>query len=294
MDEKEEEKEREKNQKPKRTTKKAATKKTASKRTTKTARKPRKKVAEETPESVKIEEIKAVEAAMEKPVAKGDFVLVEMTGRSEETAEVFETTSEDLAKSSGIHSDDKVYGPRLVVVGEGWILKGLDVRIEGLKIGEEAKVEIPPQEAFGERDPNNVRMVPYRLLRSKGINPALGAQLELDGRPAVVRSIGAGRVQLDYNPPLAGRKIIYDVKVTRRYDAPEEKIRALIGRHIAGIETEKFDVKITKKAARIEVPIDIFFADNLQKAKLAVALDVEKFFPDVDEVEYIEVIKRKT
>jgi FKBP-type peptidyl-prolyl cis-trans isomerase 2 len=291
MDEKERE---EKQEKPERATKKVATKKTALKGATKTVRKPRKRAVEEATEVVKTEEIKVVEAAVEKPVAKGDFVLVEMTGRSEETGEVFETTSEDLAKSAGIHSGDKVYGPRLVVVGEGWVLKGLDARLEGLKLGEEAKVEIPPQEAFGERDPNNVRMVPYRLLRSKGINPALGAQLELDGRPAVVRSIGAGRVQLDYNPPLAGRKIIYDVKVTRRYGAPEEKIRALIGRHVVGIEPEKFSVKITKKAARIEVPIDIFFADNLQKAKLAVALDVEKFFPDVDEVEYLEIIKRKT
>jgi len=247
---------------------------------------------EETPEESEKKPAAEPEEAEDEAITEGDFILVELTGRAEETGEVFDTTDEETARREDIYSEDRVYGPKLVVVGEGWLLKGLDKRLEGLRIGETAEVEIPPEEAFGERNPDNIRMVPYRVLRSKGINPAIGAQIEVDGRTAVVRSMGAGRVQLDYNPPLAGRKIVYEVKVTERYEDEMEKVRALIGRRFPGIDTEQFGVKLLKKKIRIVVPDEVFFAENLQIAKRGVALDIQRFFPNVEAVEYVEVIKR--
>jgi len=259
--------------------KKATRKKTTKKKTTKKAA--RKKTARK--------KVKKAEVA-----AAGDFLLVELTGKAVETGEVFDTTDEELAREEGIYTEDKVYGPRLVVVGEGWVLKGLDDRLTGLKLSEEVEVEIPPEEAFGVRAPENVRMVPFRLLRSKGVSPEIGKQLEIDGRTAIVRSVGAGRVQLDYNHPLAGRKIVYAIKATTRYDGDEEKIRALIGRRFVGIDTEKFKLKKLKKKVRIEIPEEVFFGENIQVAKRGVALDIQRYFEDVDEVEYTEVIKRAT
>jgi peptidylprolyl isomerase len=232
-------------------------------------------------------------------IAQGDFVLVEMTGRAVETDEVFETTDEELAKTEGIHDENRTYGPKLVVVGEGYVLKGLDDRLPGLKLGETGEVEIPPEEAFGERNPENVKTLPYRILRSKGVNPVgvnpvVGQQIELDGRSAMVRSVGAGRVQLDYNHPLAGRKIVYHVKATVRYEGDEEKIRALIGRRFFGVDLEKFKLKMLKKKVRIQIPDEIFFGENIQIAKRGVAVDVQRYFEDVDEVEYTEVIQRSS
>ncbi|UCH57962.1 MAG: FKBP-type peptidyl-prolyl cis-trans isomerase [Candidatus Bathyarchaeota archaeon] len=236
---------------------------------------------------------KKAKKKVEKPViAEGDFILVEMMGRAVETGDVFDTTDEEQAKEEGIHDENKTYGPKLVVVGEGWILKGLDDRLAGLKLEEAAEVEIPPEDAFGERSPENVRTMPYRVLRSKGINPAVGGQVEIDGRTAMVRSVGAGRVQLDYNHPLAGRRIVYQVKATRRYEGEEEKIRALIGRRFLGIDLDMFKLKLLKKKVRIVIPEEIFFGENIQIAKRGVALDIQRFFPNVDEIEYNEVIKR--
>ena len=232
-------------------------------------------------------------AEEENLVSKGDFILVELTGRVEETGEVFETTDEETAKSSGIYDEREVYGPRLIIVGEGWVLKGLDKRLEGLKVGEEAEIEIPPEEAFGERDPRNIRMVPYRVLRSKGITPRVGERIEIDGRRAVVRSVGAGRVQLDFNHPLAGRRIIYRVKVLKRLEGDEERIRALIGRRFPGVDPESFGLKLLKRRVRITMPEEVFFAENIQLAKRAVALDIQRFLPDVEAVEFVEVVKRR-
>ena len=225
-------------------------------------------------------------------IEEGDFILVEMTGRTLETDEVFDTTDEELAKAEGIHDEEKTYGPKLVVVGEGWVLKGLDDRLAGLKLEETAEVEIPPEEAFGERNPENVRTIPFRVLRSKGVNPVIGQQVELDGRTAVVRSVGAGRVQLDYNHPLAGRRIVYHVKPTVKHESDDDKIRALIGRRFLGIDLDLFKLKKLKTKVKIEIPDEIFFGDNIQIAKRGVALDIQRYYEDVNEVEYTEVIKR--
>ena len=246
-----------------------------------------KKPVEAAPEAKEAEEPR-----IEGAVNRGDFIIVELTGLAEETGEVFDTTSEETAKEQGIFNEQRTYGPRLVVVGESWVLKGLDSRLRGLKVGEEQKIEIPAAEAFGERDAENVQTIPFRVLRSKGVNPALGAELEIDGRSAVVRSIGAGRVQVDYNPRLAGRKIVYTVKVAELIEDEKAKFRALIKRRFPGVDAEKFGLKKTKKRLHVEVPEEVFFGENVQIAKRALANDVLRFFKDLDEVEFGEVVKR--
>ena len=251
--------------------------------------------AEEKPKKAKKtskKKTKKKEEPEEDVVTKGDFVLLEMTGRALETDDVFETTDEELAREEGIHEENRYYGPRLVVVGEGWVLKGLDDRLEGQKIESPTEVEIPPEDAFGERSPEDVRTVPFRILRSKGVNPVVGQQVELDGRTAMVRSVGAGRVQLDYNHPLAGRRIVYHVKIAKRYEEDTEKIKALIGRRFLGVDVDSFKLKMLKKKVRIEIPDEVFFGENIQLAKRGVALDIQRYFPDIDDVEYTETIKR--
>jgi len=225
-------------------------------------------------------------------VNAGDFILAELTGRSEETGDVFDTTSEETAKQQGTYDEKRTYGPRLIVVGEGWVLKGLDDRLKGLKVGEETKIEIPSVEAFGERDAENVQTIPFRVLRSKGVNPTLGAELEIDGRTAVVRSIGAGRVQVDYNHPLAGRRIQYTVKVTELIADEKQKLKALIRRRFPSADAEKFTLKQAKKSLHVGVPDELFFAENLQIAKRALASDVLRFFKDLEDVEFTETVKR--
>ncbi len=251
--------------------------------------------AEETPATVPVEvkeETPVKEPRIEGVVNKGDFILMEMTGRAVETGEVFDTTSEDVAKEKGINSEGRTYGPRLVVVGEGWVLRGLDAKLHGIKPNEQIAIEIPAAEAFGERDASNVQLIPYRILRSKGVNPIIGAELEIEGRQAVVRSIGAGRVQVDYNHPLAGRKIVYDVKVNEIIEDEKAKVKALISRRFVGVDADKFGQKNAKKKVTITIPDEVFFGENIQIAKRGVAMDVLKYFPDLEEVEFQEIVKR--
>ncbi|MBN2335843.1 FKBP-type peptidyl-prolyl cis-trans isomerase [Candidatus Bathyarchaeota archaeon] len=249
---------------------------------------------EEAPEEAPTEEAEPEEEEVhyEDAVNKGDFIMVEMTGRTDETGEVFETTNEETAREDGVYDEKRTYGPRLVIVGDGYVLRGLDNRLPGTPFDDETEIEIPAEEAFGERNPANVQMIPYRILRSKGVNPVVGAELDIDGRPAIVRSVGAGRVQIDYNHPLAGRKILYKVKVVEHITDEKKRIGALIGRRFLGIDAGEFSIKKTKKKLRVGVPDQIFFSENIQIAKRGVALDILRYFEDLDEVEFYETIKR--
>ncbi len=96
-----------------------------------------------------------------------------------------------------------------------------------MEINKPSTVEISPEKGFGPRDPLKIKRVPIKQLYAKEINPVVGAQIEFQGKDAVVRSIGAGRVLLDFNPPLAGKTLVYDITVTKKFESKEEKIGLL-------------------------------------------------------------------
>jgi len=77
------------------------------------------------------------------PVKKGDFILLDYTGKVKETGKVFDTTIESVAKDEGLWREGELYEPKLIVVGEGWMLKSLEEKLVGLKINEKETVEIP-------------------------------------------------------------------------------------------------------------------------------------------------------
>ncbi len=227
------------------------------------------------------------------PIGKGDFILVDYTGKVKETGEVFDTTIEEVAKKERLYKEGDIYEPRLIVVGEGWVLKALDESFPNFEVDKAASVEIPPDKAFGSRDPEKVRMVPLRRLTARGITPQLGMRLEFDGKLATVRTLGSGRVQLDFNPPLAGKTLVYEVTVKKKLETKAEKMAALVHRRIPTVEIEKFGIKIGKNLATISVPEEAFLVEGIQLAKRGIATDIQKFFPEMMTVRFIEEFKRK-
>src|SRR4030065_1048983 len=179
---------------------------------------------------------------------KGDFILIENTAKVKETNEVFDTTNEETAKKEHLHKEDETTEPKLIVIGEGWMLKTLDETFPTMKLNKATTVEISPDKAFGSRDPEKVKRVPLKQLLAKGINPAIGMRIEYGGKNASIRSIGAGRVLLDFNLPLAGKTLVYDVTVQKKLAAKEDKMAALIHRRIPIAEAAKFKLTIEENA----------------------------------------------
>lgn len=226
-------------------------------------------------------------------VKKGEFILMNMTCKVKESGEIVETTLEKTAKESGLHREGTTYEPRFVIVGEGWVPQGLDEGLLNMEVGQPNTTEIPPEKGYGARDPSKMRLVPLRRFRTEGITPLPGMNVQLEGKSATVRSVGAGRVQLDYNHPLSGKTLIYDLTVEKRLESFEEKIKAILHRVITVVEPEKFTTRLVEKELTVEIPEEGFFLEGLQVLKQAVAADVLKFFPEIEKVSFVEVIKRK-
>jgi peptidylprolyl isomerase len=226
-------------------------------------------------------------------IKKGEFILMNMTCKVKESGEIVETTLEKTAKESGLHREGTTYEPRFVIVGEGWVPQGLDEGLLNMEVGQPNTTEIPPEKGYGPRDPSKMRLVPLRRFRTEGITPLPGMNVQLEGKSATVRSVGAGRVQLDYNHPLSGKTLIYDLTVEKRLESFEEKTKAILHRVITVVEPEKFTTRLVEKELTVEIPEEGFFLEGLQVLKQAVAADVLKFFPEVDKVSFVEVIKRK-
>ena len=227
------------------------------------------------------------------PIQKSDFILVDYTGKVKETGEVFDTTSEETAKENKVYKEGEIYEPGLVVVGEGWVLKALDEALLTFKIRKNESVEIPPESAFGNRDPEKVKLVPLRRLAARGITPRLGAQIEYDKRLATVRTMGSGRVTLDFNPPLAGKTLVYEVSVKKKLKTAQEKISALIYRRIPAVEAEKFAFKVGKANVTVNMPEEAFYVDGIQLAKRGIALDIQRFLPEITTVKFVEAFKKR-
>lgn len=222
---------------------------------------------------------------------KGDFILIDYTAKVKETNEVFDTTSEEIAKKEHLYKEGEIYEPKLVLIGEGWVLKALDESLTTMEIGKTASVEISPDKAFGERDPEKVKRVPLRQLIAKGITPSLGTRIEYGGKLAIVRAIGAGRVLLDFNPPLAGKTLVYEVTVQKKLETKNEKITAIIHRRIPVVEETKFKFTLKAKTVNIEMPEEAFYLEGIQVAKRGITTDIQKFFPEMITVKFVETFK---
>jgi len=226
------------------------------------------------------------------PIEEGDFILIDYTLKIKETGQVMDTTLEEVAKETGLCREGKTYEPRLVVIGAGWVLKGLEERLKQMEAGEEKTIELPPEEAYGPRDPRKVEVIPVKRLSERGIRPRVGQRVEINGRIGVVRAIGSGRAQVDFNHPLAGRTLVYEVAVRSKIEDPVEKIRALIHRRLPLVPEEKFQVEIGEKEAVIKMPDEAFYVEGIQVLKKGIASDILRFFPEIEVVRFIEELKR--
>jgi len=226
------------------------------------------------------------------PFEKDTLVYVNFTAKVKDTGEAIETTLEDEAKKLEIHDPGRRYEPRLVAVGEEWVLKGLDEEIAKMEVGEKKVAELPPEKAWGDRDPSLLRMIPMRKFGEKADDMMVGDVVEIDDRPAVVRFIGSGRAQVDFNHRLAGKTLSYEVEVTQKVGPGDETVRALIKRRFPG-EDSKVPFSQEGGDLTIDIPEAAFLAEGLQIIKRGISNDVLKFVPAVNTVIFREVYPRK-
>ena len=122
-----------------------------------------------------------------------------------------------LKLDDGTEVDSTFKGdPASFTVGDGSLLPGFEQALFGLKAGEEAEIEIPPESGFGQRNPSNIQKV-RRDHFSPDIELEPGLVISFDNGsgelPGVVREIGEDEVTVDFNHPLAGQTLNFHVKI---------------------------------------------------------------------------------
>jgi peptidylprolyl isomerase len=224
------------------------------------------------------------------PLKERDFVLVEYTVRVKDTGEVIETTSEEVAKSSGIYREGDVYGHKLMIIGEGRYVRGFEEAVASSEVGEEKTVEVEPSKAYGDRDPNKVKILSLRELAKLNIVPEPGKAIEIGGAVGIVKSISGGRVVVDFNHPLSGKTLVFTYKIVKRLEDPVEKIKYLMLRRSRRLSAEKLVVRISQDMLKIEIetPEEVILAEDLQIFKRTVAEEIFRYFPEVKQVVFID------
>jgi len=216
---------------------------------------------------------------------KGDFVKVSFTGRAD--GMVIDTTEEDVAKKEGVYDSKREYKPIAVVVGEGMILPGMDKALEDLTVGKSKKVKLKPAEAFGERDPKMVQLVPIREFKKQNINPVPGMVMNIEGRPAKIQAVSGGRVRVDFNHLLAGKEVDYDIKVVGEAKTDKEKVTYLAEKNFRQDVPAKAEGTGAKKKLVVEIPEKLRSERALVAMKAGFFADASKIL-GFNEVDFVE------
>ena len=207
---------------------------------------------------------------------KGQLILLDYTAKIKDSGEIFETTIEDEAKKHSLHEPNVKYMPKLVSVGEGWVLKGLDDALSETTAGDKKTIEVSPDKGFGERDKGKVRMIPLRKLGEDAEKVSVGDTVEIDNKKGIIRYIGSGRVQVDYNHRYAGKTILYDINITKSLDSDDDKISEILKSRLP-VENDKIIYKKNGTTVDVTIPEEIFRADGLAIIKHFIQTDLFKF-----------------
>ncbi|MCS4537538.1 MAG: peptidylprolyl isomerase [Thaumarchaeota archaeon] len=221
------------------------------------------------------------------PFDKGSLILANFTAKIKDTGEGVDSTIEEDAKKLGIHDPTRKYEPRLVAVGDSWVLQGVDEALTKADVGQKVSIEVSPEKGFGMRDHAKVRLIPIRRFGDKADQLSIGAEIEVDGRVGIVKLMSSGRVQLDFNHRYAGKVLLYDIEVVKALSTDDEKIKALVHRRMP-IEMDKVDLTIEANSVSIKLPNDTYLLEGLQIIKRAITNDIFKYNKNLEKVLFVE------
>jgi FKBP-type peptidyl-prolyl cis-trans isomerase SlyD len=113
--------------------------------------------------------------------------------------------------------------PLKYIHGKKMMIPGLEKELTGMKIGGEKHVTVKPEDGYGKINPNAVQEIPKEKIPPNGLKVgAVLAAKSPEGMvvPMTVRQIKEKTVVLDMNHPMAGKTLVFDVKVVDIQPAP--------------------------------------------------------------------------
>jgi FKBP-type peptidyl-prolyl cis-trans isomerase SlyD len=134
---------------------------------------------------------------------------------------VLTVDGEEIARTEAGEPMDYLHGAENIV-------PGLEAALTGKVLGDRVSVTLSPDDAYGEYDEDNVEELDREDVPNADELEA-GMIIEVEDEEgftylATVREISGDVVVLDYNPPLAGKTLTYDVEVVALREADDEEL----------------------------------------------------------------------
>lgn len=200
-------------------------------------------------------------------VEDGDVVEIDYVGRVKDTGEIFDLTSEDRAAEEGYDAEELELGPVKALIGAGHVIPGLEDALRDMAEGDSDTVEVAPEDAFGERTGDAVETFSRSEFDEYDVEPRRGLVVEIDGRRGKIVSASSGRVRVDFNHPLAGKALEYDVELLDVLDTAEERVEAVLGYY--GLDEHGIEADIEDGTLHVTLP------DGMDNPELRAHLDEE-------------------
>ena len=119
--------------------------------------------------------------------------------------------------------------PVSLVIGDGNLLPGFEKALFGLRAGDRRTVSLPPEDAFGPWNPENIQK--FDTVKF-GERPIEGHRIEFEDKAkatlyGVVRSVNDDITEVDFNHPLAGKNITFEVEIFKVTPAGQQGIKLM-------------------------------------------------------------------
>jgi len=189
---------------------------------------------------------------METKIQKGDFIEIEFTAKLKDGGIFDSNIKEDLEKLHAGHSHPINTKPLIFSIGNHMFVEGIDEYLIGKEVNKTYNIELSPEKAFGKRNPKLIKIIPLSAFKTQKYQPQPGMTFNFDGQMAKILSVSGGRIITDFNNPLAGKDVVYSVKVLRKVSDSNEKTKSLMD--FLFRREFKFEIDKNKKSILITLP----------------------------------------
>jgi len=122
---------------------------------------------------------------------------------------------------------NKGQAPLEFIVGKGQIIPGLEKELIGMNVGDKKQITVLASEAYGDINPDAVDELPKEQFAGIDLQPGLplyGQGENGETIQVVVKEVKDDSVVIDYNHPLAGKDLVFDVNVVNAREATEDEL----------------------------------------------------------------------
>ncbi len=218
----------------------------------------------------------------------GDFVNLEFTGRIKDTNEIFDTTSEESAKQAGIFNEKTSYGPIVIIIGANQVIPGLEDALKEMNVGEKKKVEVPPEKGFGMKNPDMIKLLPMSVFKDNNMDPAPGRIVNFQDFQGKILSVDGGRVKVDFNHPIAGKIVEYEVEIKDQISDIGRQMNSVV-RYFTGVKYGDFTTALNGNEATVTIPK----FDFPRQIKQTIADTIMKWISGISKVSFIDAFEKK-